>query len=54
MTFLILFATVEVFGMSGAIKVRGFESFVRCEIARAEYERQIPEARFACVPEKAT
>ena len=54
MVILILYATLETFGMSGAVRVRSFENAVRCEIALAEYQRQIPQAQFACVPEKMT
>jgi hypothetical protein len=48
MTILILYATVALFGFDATIRVASFPNPAGCELARAEYQRQVPQANFQC------
>ena len=47
-TILILYATASLFGFDATIRVASFPHQAACEIVRAEYQRQMPAAKFQC------
>lgn len=48
MTVLFLYATAALFGFDATIRVASFPHPAACEAMRAEYQRQMPTAKFQC------